>query len=170
MISFLVAMDRERGIGIRNQLPWRLPADLKHFRDTTMGHAILMGRKTFESIGKPLPGRRNVVLTRNTDYQPEGVTVVHSAEEAFQLFGKEGPGDSDILYVIGGAEVFNQLMAGADQLVVTHIDEVFEADTYFPEISPEEWEVVSRRPGITDEKNPYRYEFVTYERKRTDPR
>lgn len=161
MISFIVAMDRNRAIGLNNKLPWHLPGDLKFFKKTTMGHAVLMGRKTYESIGKPLPGRHNVVLTRDPNFKPEGVTVVHSAEEASRLF------DGDEVYVIGGAEVFKLLLPWADRLIVTHIDHEFEADTFFPELREDEWREVSREPGPTDEKNPYPYQFVVYDRVRT---
>lgn len=158
MITFILAMDRNRGIGVDNKLPWHLPADLKFFRLTTTGHAVLMGRKTYESIGKPLPNRTNVVLTRDPEYKAEGVTVIHSPEEAVRQF------EDGELFVIGGAEIFNHLMPYADKLLVTHIDHEFEADTYFAEIPESEWRVTSRTPGVTDEKNPYRFEFVTYER------
>ncbi|WP_438444553.1 dihydrofolate reductase [Gorillibacterium sp. sgz5001074] len=160
MITFVVAMDRNRGIGLNNKLPWHLPADLKFFRQTTTGHPVLMGRKTYESIGKPLPNRTNVVLTRDPDYQPEGVLVLHSPEEAVGQFRDEE------LFVIGGAEIFRLLMPVADKLVVTHIDHTFEADTFFPGFREEEWRAVSRTPGVTDEKNPYAFEFVIYERVR----
>jgi dihydrofolate reductase len=158
MNVFIVAMDRNRAIGYRGKLPWHLPADLKFFKETTTGHTILMGRKTYESIGKPLPKRTNVVLTRNPSFHAEGVQVVHSLKEAVQKF------EGDQLFIIGGAEIFTALLPAADKLIVTHIDHEFEADTYFPAIPEQEWRITSRRPGITDEKNPYVYEFVVYER------
>lgn len=158
MITFVVAMDRRGGIGFRNKLPWHLPADLRFFRETTTGHVILMGRKTYEAIGRPLPNRTNVVLTRDRTFRPEGVTVLHTVEEALRLYGEEE------LYVIGGAEIFKLLLPLADKLVVTRIDQEFEADTFFPEIGEEQWRITSRVPGITDEQNPYSYEFLTYER------
>lgn len=158
MVTFIVAMDRNRGIGLHNKLPWHLPADLKFFRHTTTGHAVLMGRKTYESIGKPLPNRTNVVLTRDPGFRAEGVTVLHSPEEAVRQF------EDGELFVIGGAEIFNRLLPLADKLLVTWIDHEFEADTFFPELREDEWRVTSRTPGVTDEKNPYKFEFVTYER------
>jgi dihydrofolate reductase len=161
MITFILAMDRNRAIGVNNKLPWRLPADLKFFKETTTGHAVLMGRRTYESIGKPLPNRTNVVLTRDPDYRAEGVRVFHSPEEAVREFDGEKE-----LFVIGGAEIFKQLLPYADKLIVTHIDHEFAADTFFTQVHAEDWKVVSRVPGTTDEKNPYSYEFVTYERVR----
>lgn len=160
MISFIVAMDQNRAIGRNNKLPWHLPADLKYFKRVTMGHPILMGRKTYESIGKPLPGRDNIVITRNPEYKAEGCTVVHSPEEAARLFdGKE-------VFVIGGAEIFKQFYSFADKLYVTIIHHDFEADTFFQAIDGSEWKAVSREPGIKDEKNPFDYEFVVYEKVR----
>lgn len=161
MITFVVAMDRNRGIGLHNKLPWHLPADLKFFKETTVGHSILMGRKTYEAIGRPLPNRTNVVLTRDPSFHPEGVVVVHSVEEALEKYAGK---DAEELMVIGGAEIFRQLLPAADKLILTHIDHVFEADTFFPEVREEEWAAVSRKPGVTDEKNPYAFEFVVYER------
>lgn len=160
MITFVVAMDRNRGIGFRGKLPWRLPADLKFFKQTTTGHTVLMGRKTYESIGKPLPNRINVVLTRDPSWNAnaEGVHTVHSVEEALSRFG------GGELYVIGGSEIFTALLPRADKLIVTHINHEFETDTIFPEFAGHGWKAVSRTPGLTDEKNPYAYEFVVYER------
>ncbi|MDF2924855.1 MAG: dihydrofolate reductase [Paenibacillaceae bacterium] len=154
MMTFLVAMDSRRGIGYRGKLPWRLPADLKFFKETTTGHAVLMGRKTYESIGRPLPNRTNLVLTRDTTYQAEGVRVLHSLDEAVQAFAGEE------LFVIGGAEIFRQLLPAADRLLITRIDHEFAADTFFPQVDERQWTQVSRVPGVTDERNPYVYEFV----------
>ncbi|MEO3945707.1 dihydrofolate reductase [Gorillibacterium sp. CAU 1737] len=158
MITFIVAMGRDRSIGRNNQLPWRLPADLAYFKRTTMGHSILMGRKTFESIGKPLPGRTNIVATRDEAFQAEGVQVVHSPREAADAFGDQE------LFVIGGAEIFRLFYPYADRLHLTVIDAVFEADTYFSVWDEAEWKLLSVTPGVTDEKNPYVYEFRVYER------
>lgn len=158
MISFVVAMDRNRAIGLHNKLPWHLPADLNYFKRTTMGHPIIMGRKTFESIGKPLPGRENVVLTRNTEYHAEGCVVLHTAEEAkARYFDREA-------FVIGGADIFSQFLPLADRLYITLIDHEFEADTFFSPIDEKQWRIVSEEPGVTNEKNPYSYAFRVYER------
>jgi dihydrofolate reductase len=160
MISFLLAMDQNRTIGKNNDLPWRLPADLAYFRKVTMGHTIVMGRKTYESIGRPLPGRENVVVTKNTDFQAEGCFVVHSVEEAKQHFQKD-----DEVFVIGGAQLFEKFFPYADRLYITLIEEQFEGDTYFQNIDKNEWNLVSKEKGMKNEKNPYDYCFLVYARK-----
>lgn len=157
MISFVVAMDENRAIGKDNDLPWYLPNDLKHFKNVTMGKPIVMGRKTYESIGKPLPGRENIVVTRDDNYKAEGTTVVHSVDEVMQKEAEE-------ICVIGGTEIFKLFMPVADYLYVTEIHHSFEADTYFPEIGRDEWREVSRKSGIVDEKNKYPHDFVEYEK------
>lgn len=159
-ISMVAAMARNRIIGSGNRIPWRLPADMAHFRRTTMGHSILMGRKTFESIGKALDGRRNIVLTSNRQYKAEGCDIVHSVEEALERYGNEE------LYVIGGAEIYRLFMPYADKLFMTEIDQDFEGDASFPEIDLEEWAVTGCREGEMDEKNKYPHRFVVYERRR----
>ncbi|MDT8858663.1 dihydrofolate reductase [Alkalihalobacillus sp. MEB130] len=159
MISFVVAMDQNRVIGKDNQLPWHLPADLAFFKKVTTGHTIVMGRKTYESIGRPLPKRRNVVLTRDEQYKAEGCDVVHTVEAVLDIAQQE-----DECFVIGGTEVFKLFWEHVDRLYVTYIDETFEGDTFFPEISDDEWEIVFVEKGVVDEKNRYRHEFRTYER------
>ncbi|MED4599510.1 dihydrofolate reductase [Paenibacillus validus] len=165
-ISYILAMDEARGIGVDNRLPWHLPADLAYFRKKTTGSTILMGRKTYDSIGKPLPKRTNVILTRDASFQAEGCTVIRSVEEAAQVYGRGGRNEEEELFVIGGAEVFQLLMPYADRLYITEIAHRFEADTFFPELEPLEWREVSRERGVKDEKNPYDYDFVVYERVR----
>lgn len=157
MISFVVAMDENRAIGKDNDLPWYLPNDLKHFKKTTMGKPIVMGRKTYESIGKPLPGRENIVVTRDESYKAEGTTIVHSVDEVLKMNAEE-------ICVIGGTEIFNMFLPAADRLYITEIHHTFEADTYFPELNDNEWKEVSRTEGIVDEKNKYPHEFVVYEK------
>ena len=157
MISFVVAMDENRAIGKDNDLPWYLPNDLKHFKNVTMGKPIVMGRKTYESIGKPLPGRENIVVTRDEHYQAEGTTVVHSVDEVLKKEAEE-------LCVIGGTVIFKLFMPVADRLYVTEIHHTFDADTYFPEINRDEWREVSRESGTVDEKNKYPHDFVVYEK------
>lgn len=147
ILSIIVAFDERRLIGRDNGLPWHLPADLKHFKSITMGHSMIMGRKTFESIGKPLPGRRSVVVTRKKGYLPEGVTVVHSLEEALQLCSGE-----DEVFVIGGAQIFEQAMPLASKLYITQIHHIFEGDTFFPEIAREHWNLISTENHESDEK------------------
>jgi dihydrofolate reductase len=157
MISFILAMDENRVIGKDNDLPWRLPADLAYFKRTTMGQPVIMGRKTYESIGRPLPGRENIVVTRNKDFAVEGITVVYSLEEAFEQT-KETEA-----FVIGGEQIFKEAISFASRLYITQIHHTFEGDTYFPAI-PTEWKIVSSEKGIKDEKNPYDYDFVVYEK------
>ncbi|HEY0828118.1 MAG TPA: dihydrofolate reductase [Bacilli bacterium] len=159
MISIIVAMDRNNVLGKDNKLPWRLPADLAYFRKLTMGHPILMGRKTYESIGKALPGRENVILTRDRQYDAEGCTIIHSLEEALLKY-KE-----DELFVIGGADIIVQSLSIADKLYITYIDHEFEGDVFFPDIDTSLWVETSREQGIQDEKNPYVYYFLVYERR-----
>ncbi len=160
MISFIVAMDENRVIGKNNQLPWHLPEDLKFFKRVTMGHPIAMGRKTHESIGRVLPGRENIIITRQHGYQSELCTVFYSIEE----FVKYCKGRDEEIFVIGGAEIFKETFAFADRLYITHIHEKFDGDTYFPEFHSEQWALVSSEKGIKDMKNPFDYEFRIYDR------
>lgn len=162
MISLLVAMDKNRVIGKDNGLPWHLPADLAYFKKVTMGHHIIMGRKTFESIGRPLPGRTTVIVTRNKDYKVEGCHVIHSIDDVKKM----GEEMDEELFVIGGAEIFKEVLSFADRLYITKIDEVFEGDTFFPEINDAEWKEVFVEKGVTDEKNPYTYYFHQYEKRK----
>ena len=158
MISLLWAMDENRAIGRNNQLPWHLPEDLKYFKRVTMGKPIAMGRKTYDSIGRPLPGRENIVITRSKGITIEGCTVIHDVKDLLKR-------DDEELFVIGGAEIFKEILPFADRLYATEIREVFEADTFFPEYNLFEWELIESTPGMKDEKNPYNYEFLVYQRK-----
>jgi dihydrofolate reductase len=162
MISFILAMDDNRVIGKDNQLPWHLPEDLKFFKRVTMGHPIVMGRKTYDSIGRPLPGRENIIITRNPDYRNEDCTVFNTIA-GFLAYCKEKPEEE--FFVIGGAEIFHQMMTNVNRLYITEIHEEFEGDTFFQEIDMESWNLISREKGLKDEKNPYDYEFTIYERK-----
>ncbi|MCM3566890.1 dihydrofolate reductase [Neobacillus mesonae] len=161
MISFIVAMDENRVIGRDNQLPWHLPEDLKFFKRTTMGHPIAMGRKTFESIGKPLPGRDNLIITRQKGYRAEGCKVFDSMDDFLEYCNKQ----NEEIFVIGGAEIFKETFAFANRLYITRIHHVFEGNTYFPVFNLNDWTLVSSAQGIKDEKNPYDYEFQVYDRK-----
>ncbi len=161
MISFLVAMDQNRVIGKDNALPWHLPDDLKFFKRVTMGHPIVMGRKTYESIGKPLPGRENIIITRNTEYQADGCTILHSVEELQKYLDKK----EEEVFIIGGAQLFNDTFPIADRLYITEIHHEFEGDTFFPEFPESEWTLTSKEKGIKDEKNPYDYYYTIYDRK-----
>ncbi|MGB5179428.1 MAG: type 3 dihydrofolate reductase [Gammaproteobacteria bacterium] len=158
-ISIIVAMAANGVIGQDNGLPWHLPADLKHFKQTTMGKPILMGRKTWESIGRPLPGRTNIVITRDSAYAATGCVVVDSIEAAIAAAGEQ-----DEVMVIGGAELYRQVLPYADTLYLTRIHEVFNGDTRFPDISDTEWHQLERVDHEADEKNPYDYSFIRLER------
>ncbi|YCA44805.1 type 3 dihydrofolate reductase [Bacillus sp. JZ8] len=160
MISFIVAMDDNNLIGKDNALPWHLPADLAYFKKVTTNHTIVMGRKTYESIGRPLPNRKNVVLTHSTSFQEEGVTVIHSLDELKEMANRS----NEELFIIGGARLYEQLLPVADRLYVTHIRATFDGDTHFPVFSKEEWKIIDSKEHKKDEKNAYDYEFVVYER------
>ncbi len=159
-LSIIAAMSASRVIGNNNNLPWRLPADLKRFKNLTMGHHLIMGRKTFESIGQPLPGRTTVVISHQTDYAPAGVLVAHSIDQALQLVA----GDNEV-FVAGGAQIYQQMLPRADRLYLTSIHEEFEGDTDFPEYEESDWQLISEENQEPDEKTPYPYSFLVYERK-----
>lgn len=156
MISLIVAYARNQVIGKEGVMPWHLPADLRLVKELTTGKTIVMGRKTFESLGRPLPNRRNVVLTRNRDFQPDGVDVVHTKEEVLAL--------GDVI-IFGGADIYKQFLDVVDRLYITKIDLEVEGDTFFPEWDREAFTVVDKREGIVDEKNKYPHTFYVYERK-----
>lgn len=162
IISLITAMGNNRVIGINNTLPWRLPADLKHFRKITMGKPILMGRKTYESIGKPLPGRTNIIITHDRDYQAPGCVVTHTIDEALAAAT-----NSEEIMVIGGASFYEQLLPRAQRLYLTLIHEDFAGDAWFPAFDHAEWSEVEHADCEPDETNPYHYSFVVLERKRT---
>jgi dihydrofolate reductase len=159
-LSLLVAADSQNVIGKNNALPWHLPNDLRYFKNLTWGMPILMGRKTFESIGKPLPGRKSIVITRNKDWKHEGVTIVHSVEEAVSVAKED---DVEEIFVIGGAEIFTSSLPTASRIYLTRIHHVFDGDVYFPELSSQ-WKQVSERHCAADEKNPYAHSFGVWER------
>jgi dihydrofolate reductase len=158
-VSLVVAMARNHVIGRDNALPWRLPEDLKHFKNVTLGKPILMGRKTFESIGKPLPGRTNLVLTRDPDWQRAGAVVVHSIDEALERVS-----DAPEVAGIGGAEVFRLLIPLAVRIYLTRIDADIPGDTVFPPIDYSQWVELMRRKVAADERNAFDMTFVTLER------
>ena len=158
MISYLLAVDQNKLIGKDNDLPWYLPADLKYFKETTMGHPIVMGRRTYESIGKPLPGRENIVLTRDLQFSAEGCTIIHSPEDVLEL-SKSG----QEVFVIGGNAVFKAFEPYVDRLYLTEIDYEFVGDTYFT-MNYEDWKIISSRKGIEDDKNLYPHRFVILEK------
>ena len=152
-------MDRNRVIGRENNLPWHLPADLKWFKKNTIGKTIVMGRKTFESIGRPLPGRTNIILSRDKNYLAEGCVVAHTMEEALEVVD-----DEEEIMIIGGAQLFGQLISRANRLYLTRIDAEFEGDSYFPSIQSDEWRVVWRDEITRSERNPYGLQFLIVER------
>jgi dihydrofolate reductase len=162
LIKILVAFDENRVIGKNNALIWHLPADLQRFKTLTTGHVIIMGRKTYESIGRPLPNRTTIAITRQETFNPEGILVSHSLEEA--ILKAKSISREDI-YIVGGAEIYQMSLAVADQILVTQLHDIFDGDTYFPEIPLDTWEIVSREKGLTDEKNKFQYSFLTYQKK-----
>lgn len=159
IISIIAAMDNNRLIGDNNQLPWHLPADFAHFKSVTMGKPIIMGRKTYESIGKPLPGRTNIVLSRNPGVQYEGVECVSSFEEAVSLIA-----DAEEVMIIGGSTIYEMLLPQVDRMYITYVDGEFKGDAWFPDFDESQWlekEAVLRE---SDEKNLYSCRFVTLEK------
>lgn len=162
-ISMIAAASLNGVIGANNRLPWRLPADMAYFVAETKGKTVLMGRKTFESLKGPLKNRTNVILSRTLTEAPEGCVLVRSAEEALARFG-----DRDLM-VIGGEEIYRLMLPYADRVLLTEIDQAFEGDAYFPELSPREWKLTSRTAGVRDEKNDLPYAFAVYERASDPP-
>lgn len=162
MITLVVAKNEKNVIGDDNQLIWHLPSDLKHFKEITTGHPILMGRKTFDSIGKPLPNRLNIVITRNRTWQADGVEVAHSLEEAVETGLKAAPN----IFIIGGGKIFEESMEIADAIELTEIYNQLDGDALFPEINTEIWEEVSRQDYKKDEKNQFDYSFIRYEKRK----
>ncbi|MFS8119215.1 MAG: dihydrofolate reductase [Microcoleus sp.] len=161
MISLLAAVTKNNVIGRDGDLPWRLPDDLRHFKELTTGKTVVMGRKTYDAIfrrhGGPLPNRHNIVLTHDTSYLAPGVEVVHTLTEAL-------PQSSDELFVIGGAEIYQQTLANADRLYLTEISAEIDGDAFFPEIDKNIWHEVNRVPHTKDERHEYAFDFVVYER------
>ena len=160
MISLIAAVGNNNELGKDNNLLWKLPADMKHFKEITTLHAVVMGRKTFESLGHSLPNRRNIVITRDANYKNADVEVAHSLSEALDKID----GNEEI-FIIGGGELYAQTIPIADKLYITHIDaEDSNADTFFPEIIPIVWNEISHVEHKKDEKNPFNYTFSVYEK------
>ena len=159
-LSLIAAVSRNNVIGKDNKMPWHLPADLQFFKTTTMGKPIIMGRRTWESLGRVLPGRRHIVVTRNRDYTAEGVEIVHSTNAAL-----EQASDVYEAVIIGGAFLYKEMLPLTDRLYLTEIDAKFEGDTFFPEWNKDEWDVVSSDSHPANEKNPFPYRFVVYDRR-----
>ena len=161
LISAIVAMAENRVIGAQNRLPWHLPADLAHFKSITTGHPILMGRKTYESIGKPLPNRTNIILTRDPHYRADGCLVVSSIDDALA----QATSNQQEIFIIGGAEIYQQLLPRIQRLYITLVHEIFDGDVFFPELNMNEWKEVAHEAHTADEKNVYPFSFLVYERK-----
>ena len=162
MISLIAAMDLNRAIGVGNTLPWVMPSDMKRFRAMTKGHYVIMGRKTFESMGKPLPNRENIVVTRQTDFNPPGCRIVHSIEDALELARVPDPEP----FVIGGAEIYKLALPYAHRIYLTEIDlRVSGGDTFFPQIDPQLWTEIEREEHVADALNPHSYRYITYAKK-----
>ena len=156
MIKIIVAISKNRVIGNNNELIWKLSSDLKRFKDLTTGNPVVMGRKTYESIGKPLPNRRNIIITRNTEYEADGCIIVSSLEEALLITNND-------CFIIGGGEIYNQSIELADRIYLTLVHKEFEGDTLFPELG-KEWAKMSRKDFEADEENEYDYSFIEYDR------
>lgn len=161
-LSAIVAMAENRVIGNGNKMPWHLPADLKHFKAVTNGHPVLMGRKTFESIGKPLPNRTNMIITRDRQYSAQDCLIVNDISTALSMAQEI---DQNEIFVIGGAEIYKQLLPKVQRLYLTKIHHLFVGDTHFPELNMSEWHEVLREDHEPDDKNAYAYSFITLERK-----
>ena len=164
-IALIYAMARNRVIGRHNALPWRLPADLKHFRELTTGHPLLMGRNTFESLGRPLPNRTNIVITSQHGYAAEGALVAHSLDQALALAAAHVVPASPEIFVIGGENLYAQMLPRADRLYITLVESEIEGDAWFPQFDPEAWQELERRAHPADEKNAYACVFRVLERK-----
>ena len=161
MLSIIVAKAKNNIIGKNNKLLWSLPEDLKRFKKLTTGHTIIMGRKTFDSLGRVLPNRKHIVFTQNPDFkvENENVEIVHSMLEIKQYIDDENEN-----FVIGGAMIYNLLLPYTKKMYVTEINQDFEGDAFFPKINLEDWKIIEKEKGIKNEKNNLEYEYVTYER------
>ena len=159
-VSIIVAISANNAIGKNNQLLWHLPADLKHFKEITSGHTIIMGRKTYDSIGRPLPNRRNIVITRKTDLQIENVEIVNSLQDAISLCKTE-----DEVFIIGGAEIYKNSISLTNRIYLTTVHQEYEADVFFPDLNKDEGLETFQEHHTADEKNSVAYTFSTLERK-----
>jgi dihydrofolate reductase len=165
IISLIAAVSENNVIGKNNTLPWHLPTDMKYFRDTTMGHCVIMGRKNYDSIPlkyRPLDGRTNIVVTRQKDFKAEGCIVVHSIEEALKECEKKNETEG---FIIGGADIYRQSMDIADRIYYTKIHHTFDGDAFFPVIDESKWKLTSKKDMAADEKNKFSFSFCVFERK-----
>lgn len=163
IISLIAAVAENNVIGYKGKIPWQIPADFKYFKEITMGHCLIMGQTTHESIGKPLPGRLNIILTFDKKYKSKGCVVVNSIDEALTVAKKKKERE---VFVIGGASIYKQFIDLSDKLYITKVKGKFKGDTFFPTIDPEKWKLVSKIENKADEKNPYNFDFLVYERRR----
>ena len=165
ILSIISAIGKNNEIGQKNALLWNLPADMKHFKETTSGHSVIMGQKTFESIGRPLPNRRNIILTKDTNFNHEEIEIVYSTDELIKLLD-ETTNKDDESFIIGGGQIYKLFIYIADKLYITHVDESFpDADTFFPEIDVTKWEKVKSENYPADLLNKYNLEFAIYTKK-----
>jgi len=160
MINIIAAISKNRVIGKNGKIPWKLPKDMQFFSETTKFCPIVMGRKTFESIGRPLKDRTNIILTRDINYKKDGCVVFNKIEDVINNFGKEN------LMVIGGEEIYRQFLPYTERIYLTYIDEEFEGDTFFPEFDEGKWIKESEKRGIKDDENPYDYYFQVFIKKK----
>ncbi|MDP0588366.1 MAG: dihydrofolate reductase [Candidatus Endonucleobacter bathymodioli] len=165
-VAIIAAVAENNTIGMKNKMPWHLPGDLKYFKTVTMGKPIIMGRKTFESLGKPLPGRVNIVISRDESYYHEDIRVVHSLSDALSLAVEIATTDGvDELIVIGGAEIFRQALPQAERLYLTRVHHSFEGDAFFPDFDDSQWQESSREDKCTDETSHLTYSYLVMDRK-----
>ena len=161
-VSLIAAIAENNVIGKDNDLIWRLPADLKFFKETTSGHAIIMGRKNYESIGRPLPNRQNIIITRNPEYQVEGCLVVNSLEAALEA--AQANGDTEP-FIIGGGEIYKMALPLVDKMYITRVHEEFDGDTFFPDVDYSKWDELKRERREPDEKNVHPFTILIYKKK-----
>ena len=164
IVSIIVAMDENGGIGIENRLPWRLLDDLRNFKQLTMGHHIIIGRKTYESVGRPLPGRTNIVVTRNPEFRAQGCLIAHSLAEALTLAQERG---EDEVFICGGASLYAQALQDADHIYLTRAHAQIRADAFFPQFDETGWEEKSIYHHEADERNEYPFTFQNYVKRET---
>lgn len=160
-ISIVVAVSQNQVIGSQGTLPWRLSSDLKKFKKITSGHTIIMGRKTYESIGRPLPNRTNILITRNPIYQAEGCYVVHSLEESLNLAQNQQASE---VFIIGGGEIYQQALPQVDKIYLSRVNTQLEGDTFFPPLDTQEWKTIHQEAFLADDKNEYDFNFIELER------
>jgi len=161
VVALIAALADNRVIGRDNDLPWRMPADLRHFKELTTGHTVVMGRRTWESFPGALPYRRNVVVTRDPDYVADGAVVVHSLDEALRFAAEAGDAE---LFIAGGSQIYGQALPIARRMYLTHIHAAIEGDTFFPEFDADAWRVTEKAHHAADERHAHAYTFATYER------